>query len=169
MVDIFKPNQLVTGRPTNKQQRPCEISPNTSSACNKSPKQLKSQTVRDAFQLKSSCIQTLQMWLLPMHISSIHQRPDINAGIHLQPYSLCPSVGVYCHWHVQWLRLLPLRLSEFYVYFFIFAKFDSKNLPCGRNWTELWKIKIKHFNLIELICKKEQFDSLVSTLSCWVS
>lgn len=86
--------------PHNKQPGPCKMGPDSLLGCNKGPKQQKSQTFSSAFQTKSSCIQTLQMWLL-MHISCNHKRQDINAAIHLHPYSQCPSFSVYCHQRVH--------------------------------------------------------------------
>ncbi len=86
---------FVTIQALTKTPRPCKMSLDSLSSCNKSPEQLKSQRFSSS-QPKSSCIQTLQMWLL-MHISSIHWRQDINADIHLQPPSQCPSFWDYCH------------------------------------------------------------------------
>lgn len=83
----------------NQQLRPFIMGPDSLSALNKSSKQLNSQTFC-GFQPKSSCIQSLQMWLL-MHISRILCRQDINADIHSQPCFQCLSFRGYCHQPVQ--------------------------------------------------------------------
>lgn len=149
------------------------MDPDSSSAGNKSPKQLKSQTFSDAFQPKSSRIQSLQMWLL-MHISSYSLEAGYQCwhpfaailSAHHSEFIVARMYSNYSLYHLWLIKILVIGgFSTVFMQIFFLARliFLRPFVACGLSLTNIFFLNLNRNSLMVW----EIYFFIPSLFSCW--